>query len=460
MRITFWGAAGEVTGSMHVLEAAGKRVLLDCGLFQGRRAEAHEKNARFPLRAADVDAVVLSHAHIDHAGRLPLLVKLGYAGPIYCTPATRDLSSVMLPDAGFIQEKDFEFLAKRGRQSVGEPLYTAADAAAVADHMVSVPYDRALDLAPGIRLTFVEAGHILGSASVVLEIDDLGARRRLVFSGDVGRTGLPIIRDPHPPAGRTDVLIVESTYANRSHGTVSDAQERLADCVSRVAKRGGKILIPSFAVGRTQELLYELHGLVRDGTIPKIPIYVDSPLAVNATDVFRLHPEAFDRTERLVRESDELFRFPLVKYVRSVEESKALNALHGPAVIIAASGMAESGRILHHLLNGIGDHRNLVLFVGFQASYTLGHRLQQGERRVRIFGEEVDVRAEVSSIDGYSAHADRGELQQWVQGLGEPPRIAFAVHGEAEQTEAMAGLLRDARAGDVRIPSLGQTFDL
>jgi metallo-beta-lactamase family protein len=294
----------------------------------------------------------------------------------------------------------------------------------------------------------------------VLAIDEPGEAKRLVFSGDIGRTGLPIIRDPQPPAGHTDVLLVESTYADRLHGSVGDAQEQLAQAVNRVAKRGGKILVPSFAVGRTQELVYELHGLVRDGVVPKIPIYVDSPLAVNATDVFRLHPEAFDRTERLVRETDELFRFPLVKYVRSVEESKALNALHGPAIIIAASGMAESGRILHHFLNGIGDHRNLVLFVGFQASYTLGHRLQSGEKRVRIFGEEVDVRAEIVSIDGYSAHADRAELQAWVQGLGEPPRVAFAVHGEAQQVEAMAGILRDARVSDVRIPSLGQTVEL
>jgi len=460
MRITFWGADREVTGSMHLVEAAGKRILLDCGLFQGRRAEAHEKNAKFPLKAADIDAVVLSHAHIDHAGRLPLLVKLGYTGPIFCTPATRDLCSIMLPDSGFIQEKDFAFLAKRGQQTVGAPLYTAADAAAVADHMVSVPYAHPLDLFPGLRLTFVDAGHILGSASVVLAIDEPGGAKRLVFSGDIGRTGLPIIRDPQPPAGHTDVLLVESTYADRLHGSVGDAQEQLAQAVSRVAKRSGKILVPSFAVGRTQELVYELHGLVRDGLVPKIPIYVDSPLAVNATDVFRLHPEAFDRTERLVRETDELFRFPLVKYVRSVEESKALNALHGPAIIIAASGMAESGRILHHLLNGIGDHRNLVLFVGFQASYTLGHRLQSGEKRVRIFGEEMDVRAEVASIDGYSAHADRAELQAWVRGLGEPPRVAFAVHGEAQQVEAMAGLLRDARVSDVRIPNLGQTVEL
>jgi len=459
MRITCWGAAGEVTGSMHLLEAAGKRVLLDCGLFQGRRQEAHDKNEKFPLTARDVDLVILSHAHIDHSGRLPLLVKLGFEGPVFCTPGTRDLSSVMLPDAGFIQEKDFEFLAKRGMASVGEPLYTAADATHVTDHMVGVPYDRAIDVAPGLRLTFVEAGHILGSATVVLEIDDLGTPKRLVFSGDIGRPGLPIIRDPQPPAGHADVLIVESTYANRTHETVSEAQDVLARYVNKAAKRGGKIFIPSFAVGRTQELIYELHGLARDGAIPKVPIYVDSPLAVNATDVFRLHPEAFDRHERLVRETDDLFRFPLVKYVRSVDESKALNEMRGPAIIIAASGMAESGRILHHLRNGIGDHRNIILFVGFQASHTLGFRLQSGEREVRIFGEEIAVRAEVAAIGGYSAHADRNELRCWVQGLGGPPRRTLVVHGEAEQVEAMAGITRECGAADVVIPKLGQPLE-
>jgi metallo-beta-lactamase family protein len=459
MRITCWGAAGEVTGSMHLIEAAGKRVLLDCGLFQGRREETRAKNEKLPLDAADLDLVVLSHAHIDHAGRLPLLVKRGFAGPVFCTPGTRDLSSIMLPDSGFIQEKDFQFLVKRGKNHVDEPLYTVADATHVADHMVSVPYDRPLEVTPGIRVTFVEAGHILGSASVVLEIDDLGAPKRLVFSGDIGRTGLPIIRDPRPPAGASDVLIVESTYANRTHESVAEAQDLLAQYVNKVAKRGGKIFIPSFAVGRTQELVYELHGLARDGVIPKIPIYVDSPLAVNATDIFRLHPEAFDRSERLVRETDDLFRFPLVKYVRSVDESKGLNAMRGPAIIIAASGMAESGRILHHLRNGIGDHRNLVLFVGFQASYTLGHRLQSGVREVRIYGEEVACRAEVATIGGYSAHADRNELRKWVEGLGQPPSHALAVHGEAEQTETMAGILRDCRVADVVIPTLGQTLE-
>jgi metallo-beta-lactamase family protein len=460
MRLTCWGAAGEVTGSMHLLEVGPKRILLDSGLFQGRREEARKKNEHFPLDVHDIDLVVVSHAHIDHTGRLPLLVKLGYAGPIFCTPATRDLASVMLPDSGFIQEKDFEFLKKRGHNHLAEPLYTAHDASLVPDHMVSLPYDRPLEITPGVQLTYTDAGHMLGSASVVLDLDAAGARRRLVFSGDVGRWGLPIIKDPKPPKGAADVLIVESTYANKVHESVAEAQGMLAAYVNKVAKRGGKIFIPSFAIERAQELIYELHSLVRDGAIPKIPIYVDSPLAVNATDVFRLHPEAFDQSERLVRETDDLFRFPMVKYVRSVEESKALNAIRGPAIIIAASGMAESGRILHHLRNGVGDHRNLVLIVGFQASYTLGHKLQGGDREVRIYGDMVPVRAEVATIGGYSGHADRNELRRWVQGLGEPPKRAFAVHGETEQLQAMAGLLKELGVPRADVPRLGEPFDL
>jgi len=461
MRLTCWGAAGEVTGSMHLFEIGPKRVLLDCGLFQGRREEARKKNETFPLDVHAIDLVVLSHAHIDHTGRLPLLIKKGYAGPIFCTSATRDLASVMLPDSGFIQEKDFEFLKKRGQNGgLAEPLYTAQDATRVVDHMVSLPYEKPLEITPGIRLTYTDAGHMLGSASVVLDIDAAGAKRRVVFSGDVGRWGLPIIRDPKPPRGLADVLIVESTYANKVHESVLEAQGMLAGFVNKVARRGGKIFIPAFAIERAQELIYELHGLVRDNAIPKIPIYVDSPLAVNATDVFRLHPEAFDVSERLVRETDDLFRFPLVKYVRSVEESKGLNGLRGPAIIIAASGMAESGRILHHLRNGIGDHRNLVLIVGYQASYTLGHRLQEGAKEVRIFGEMVPCRAEVATIGGYSGHADRNELRQWVTGLGEIPKRAFTVHGETEQLQAMADLLRGLGVKQVDVPALGQPFEL
>ncbi|OYV67879.1 MAG: hypothetical protein B7Z72_09115, partial [Gemmatimonadetes bacterium 21-71-4] len=414
----------------------------------------------FPLDVGGIDAVVVSPAHMDHTGRLPLLVKKGYAGPIFCTSATRDLASVMLPDSGFIQEKDFEFLRKRGHNSLAEPLYTAADATRVVDSMVSLPYDRTLEITPGIRLTYSDAGHMLGSASVVLDFDAAGAKRRVVFSGDVGRWGLPIIRDPKPPKGPADVLIVESTYANKVHESVVEAQSMLAGFVNKVARRGGKIFIPAFAIERAQELIYELHGLVRDGAIPKIPIYVDSPLAVNATDVFRLHPEAFDQSERLVHETDDLFRFPMVEYVRSVEESKALNALRGPLIIIAASGMMEAGRILHHLRNGVGDHRNLVLIVGFQASYTLGHKLQEGDKEVRIYGEMVPVRAEVATIGGYSGHADRNELRQWVQGLGETPKRAFAVHGETEQLQAMAELLRGLGVKQADVPRLGEPFEI
>lgn len=462
MRLTFYGAAGEVTGSMHYLEIGGKKILMDCGLFQGRREEARKKNEHFPLTPADIDVIVLSHAHIDHAGRLPILHKLGYKGPIYCTPATRDLSAIMLADAGFIQEKDWQFLVKRGKNQLAEPLYTAADGSAVPETMITVPYDTPTDILPGVRLSFVDAGHILGSASVVLELDTPGKPTRLVFSGDIGRTGLPIIRDPKPPVSdaAADVLIIESTYANRVHESVAEAQTLLAKWVNTVAQRGGKIFIPAFAVGRVQELIYELHGLADAKQIPQVPIYVDSPLAVNATDIFKLHPETFDKSEALIQRTDKLFEFPLVHYVRSVDESKALNGLRGPAVIVAASGMVESGRILHHLRNGLGDHRNLVLMVGFQASYTLGERLRSGAKEVKIFGEPVDVRAEVALIGGYSAHADRPGLKAWTEGLGQKPRRAFLVHGESDRLTGMAGLLNEVGIPQVDIPALGQSFDL
>ena len=462
MRLTFFGAAGEVTGSMYLLETAGKRILLDCGMFQGRREESRKKNENFPLAPADVDAIVLSHAHIDHAGRLPILHKRGYRGPIYCTSATKDLCAIMLADAGFIQEKDWQFLKRIHKNSQPEPLYTAEDGAAVPETMVGVPYEHATEIFPGIALTFYDAGHILGSASVVLDIATPGRPTRFVFSGDIGRTGLPIIRDPKPPASDrpADVLIIESTYANRVHESVAQAQELLAGWVNKVSKRGGKIFIPAFAVGRVQELIYELHALERAGLIPDVLIYVDSPLAVNATDIFRLHPEAFDKTEQLIRMTDDLFHFKLVSYVRKVEESKRLNELRGPAVIIAASGMAESGRILHHLRNGLDDHRNLVLMVGFQASHTLGERLRSGASEVKIFGEEVKVRAQVALISGYSAHADRPELLAWTNGLGPKPRRAFVVHGEQDRLEGMASLLREAGVSDVAIPTLGQAFEL
>jgi metallo-beta-lactamase family protein len=459
-RLTFWGGAGQVTGSMHLLEAAGARILLDAGLFQGRRKDTHTLNLQLPFDARRMDAVVLSHAHIDHSGRLPLLVKEGFHGPVYATPATRDLCAVMLTDAAHIQEKDHQFLRKHGKAAVeSEPLYSMRDAIAVQDLMVGVPYRRVFHLRKHLAIDFLDAGHILGSASVDLRVTE-GVNHRVVFSGDIGRSNLPIIRDPEPPSGPIDTLIVEATYADRQHESYSEAEARLGTAIRRVAARGGKVLIPAFAVGRAQELIYSLHRLFREGQIPSVPIYLDSPLAVDITTVFRMHPEVFDRRERLIEISDELFDFPLLHYVREVSASKALNSSTGPAVIMAASGMAESGRILHHLAHGIGDHRNLILFVSFQAEHTLGRRIQSGQEVVRILGQDYERRAEIETISGYSAHADRDELRGWVRRLGGPIRRAFVVHGEPPALEAMTSILREEGVREVTVPSHGESFEL
>jgi metallo-beta-lactamase family protein len=459
-KITFWGAAGQVTGSMHLLEAAGARVLLDAGLFQGHRAEAASLNANLPFDPRRIDAIVVSHAHIDHIGRLPLLVRNGYHGPIYATPATRDLSAVMLADAAKIQEKDAEHLAKHNKKGPeSEPLYTLRDAVAVQDLVQGLPYRRIHYLRKNLAFEYTDAGHILGSASVDMRLTE-GTNHRLVFSGDIGRFGQPIVRDPDPPTGPIDTLIVESTYGDRDHEPVLDSGLHLAEIVRRVAGRGGKVLIPAFALGRTQEMVYALHELHRAGKIPTVSIYVDSPLAVDATTVFRMHPEVFDRREQMLEHTDKILDFSLLKYVRAVDDSKRLDTLLGPMIIVAASGMAEGGRILHHLANGIGDPKNCVLFVGFQAENTLGRRILDGARQARIFGDSYDVRAEIQSLDGYSAHADRNELRAWVKMLGGPVRRAFVVHGEAGPASAMAGILKEEGVGEVVIPQMGQSFDL
>jgi len=459
-RLAFWGAAGQVTGSMHVLEAAGARLCLDAGLFQGRRSETHQLNATLPIDPRRVDAVILSHAHIDHSGRLPLLVKHGFHGPIYATPATRDLCAVMLPDSAHIQEKDAEYLARKGRSGPeSEPLYSMADALAVQDLIVGVPYRRPMYLRKNLVVEMVEAGHILGSASVDIRLTE-PTTHRLVFSGDIGRSNLPIIRDPEPPSGPINTLIIESTYGDERHEPIEDSETQLGAIVTRVAGRGGKILIPAFAVGRTQELVYSLHALNRRNAIPDIPIYIDSPMAVNATEVFRLHPEVFDRSEWLIDDTEHILDFPLVHYVRDVEESKRLNGLRGPAIIISAYGMCESGRILHHLKNHIGDHRNVVLFVGYQASHTLGRRLKDGARTVKIFGQDVERHAEVETLAGYSAHADRTELREWVRRIGGPINRAFVVHGEPEASQAMAAILGHEGVGEVIVPKHGESFEL
>lgn len=458
MDITFCGAAREVTGSCHLVRVGGSTVALDFGMFQGHRSDAHTKNVKMPFDPSELTAVVLSHAHIDHSGRLPMLAKHGYNGPIYATPATRDLCAIMLADSAHIQMKDAEYLKRRNRP-VEPPLYDLRDVSSLMGKMISIPFDRTFDVAPGIRATLVEAGHILGSASVVLDCTEGSTTKRLVFSADVGRWGLPIIRDPKPPEG-ADAVILESTYGNRDHESVEQMPNRLATIIRETAAKGGRILIPAFAVGRTQELLYDLHRLVRANAIPPIPIVVDSPLAIAATSVFAAHPDAYDRSEDLVNAVDDLFGFDRVEFTRDSEASKALNSRNGAMIVIAASGMAEAGRILHHLAHGAPNPRNTILIVGFQAEHTLGRRIVEKRPMLKIYGEEVPLRARVEVLNGYSAHADRGELRRWVDSVrshSERPFPVHLVHGEPTAQDAFAENLREHGYSVVTTPSLGTT---
>ena len=468
MKVTFWGAAGEVTGSMHLLESGGKRFLLDCGLNQGRRKVADRKNRELPFSGSSIDAVVLSHAHIDHSGNLPTLVKNGFSGPIYTTPATVDLCNWMLRDTAYIHEKDAEFLNKRleHRKAKGledghvTPLYTMADAERTLPLFQPVAYHATHNLGPDLTYVPYDAGHILGSSCVVLQEASNGSRVRLAFSGDVGRPNLPIIRDPEtmPPA---DYLIMESTYGGRLHKDVGHVINKLRDVVNRTARRGGRIIVPAFAVGRTQQLVLLLHQLVNQKQIPNIPIFVDSPLALNVTQVHRDHPECFDEeTREYLHHGEDPFGFQRLQYIREASESKKLNDLHGPFVVISASGMCEQGRILHHLRNNIEDPRNTVLVTGFMAQDTLGRKLVEKWQEVSIFGEPMRVRAEISSLDELSGHADQHELLQWIEPLVPSLRKVFLVHGEPQQSETLAKLLHSIHGLEVMVPSPGQSFEL
>jgi metallo-beta-lactamase family protein len=445
MRIEFAGAAREVTGSCHIVRANGKTLLLDCGLFQGRRRDADAKNRTLPCPIQDIDAVVLSHAHLDHAGRLPFLVKGGYSNPIHSTKATADLSAIMLADSARIQENDVAFLTRHGK-SVAPPLYEVKDAAQVEQLIRRHDYGEWFDVCPGVRARFTDAGHILGSASVVLEATEGSVVSRLVFSGDIGRSGLPIIRDPDPPTDAADVVIMESTYGDRDHESVASARDHLARVVRETSARGGRVLIPAFAVGRAQELVYDLHVLVRDRAIPAVPIVIDSPLATAATAVFEGNAELFDATEAPVREIKQLFRFDLLSYTSSTDESKALNNRVGPMIVIAGSGMVEGGRILHHLLHGASNPQNTVLIVGFMAAHTLGRRIMERQPVIRVLGSEVELRAKVEIINGYSAHADRNGLAGWLAEVRHTsPRLkqVCLVHGEVPAQDALSGRLRE-----------------
>jgi metallo-beta-lactamase family protein len=468
MKLTFWGAAGTVTGSMHLVETAGKRLLLDCGFFQGRRKDADAKNRRQPFSGSSIDAVILSHAHIDHSGNLPTLVKNGFTGPIYTTPATIDLCGWMLRDTAHIQEKDAEFLNRRRekRKQMGiengqvTPIYTTADAEATMPLFRPVQYRQPQAVTPGLTYESFDAGHMLGSSFIVIDDTSGPAPIRLGFSGDVGRPGLPIIRDPEsmPPV---DYLILESTYGGRLHKSSQHAENKLQAVVQRTAARGGRIIVPAFAVGRTQQLVLLLHQLANEKRIPNIPIFVDSPLAVNVTAVHRAHPECFDaETLAYLENGLDPFGFKRLQYVREAADSKKLNDLHGPFVVISASGMAEAGRILHHLRNNIEDPRNTILITGFQAADTLGRKLVEKWPEVKIFGEPMRVRAEISSLEELSGHADQRELLEWIRPIAPKLRKVFLVHGEPEQSATLAKLLQSEYNLDAVAPAPGQSFEL
>jgi len=458
MKIQFIGAVRSVTGSMHLVEVNGFRLLLECGLFQGRRQEAYERNRTLPFDCSTIDAMVLSHAHIDHSGNIPNLVRNGFTGNIYATPATRELCSAMLRDSAYIQEQDAKYVNKwnkrKGKPPV-TPIYTVADALKSLPHFVGLNYNRPMQIGPGITLRFRDAGHILGSAFVVLDIEEEGRTNRLMFTGDVGRKHLPILRNPEV-VENVDYLIIESTYGNREHETPDKAQQTLERVVNETYRDNGKVIIPAFAVGRTQEIVYHLNLLTAERRIPRLPIFVDSPLAVNVTEIFRMHPECFDQeiNDFISSGHKDPFGFYGLRYIRYVEDSKELNFLDEPAIIISASGMAEAGRILHHLKNNIENPRNRVLIVGFQAEHTLGRRIVERRPEVKIFGEPYQLRARVEIINGYSAHADKNELHDYVQSIqSERLKNVFLIHGEEEAALAFASDLRQMGGFDVSVPA-------
>ena len=464
MKIRFHGAAQTVTGSQHLLEVNGSRILLDCGLFQGRRSETYKRNQNHPFNPAKIDAVLLSHAHIDHSGNLPHLVKHDFRGPIFATKATADLADIMLRDSGHIQESDAMFVnkkrAKRGEPPI-EPLYTIEDAEQVSSHFRPMDYEQTFEAASGVIARFVEAGHILGSAAISLEIEENGRKVRLWFSGDIGRRKLPLLRDPVLPDA-ADYMIMESTYGDKPHRDPDAAFVEFRDVVNRTLRRGGKVIIPAFAVGRTQELVYCLNQMMQSGDVPRVPVFVDSPLAVNASDIFRKHPEVFDEETRefVSHAKHPALDFSRLTYTRSVEESKALNKRKDPMVIISASGMVEAGRILHHLRNNIENPNNTICIVSWQAPYTLGRRLAEREKRIKIFGEAFTRRAEVATIGGLSAHAGQNMLVEYALAVKDQVKKVFLVHGEEKSAMALKEKLDEKQLSEVYYPELHSSIEI
>ena len=465
MQIQFIGAAKTVTVSMHLIRTKQAVFLLDCGLFQGKRKEAFEINRTFDFfDPSEIDFVILSHAHIDHAGNLPSLYRKGFTGKIFCTFATRDLSVVMLQDSAHIQEKDVEYVnkkRKRDGKNLFEPLYTIDDAVNTLTQFVGHNYHQTFEPAPGIKVTFYDAGHILGSAIVHLEITEEGKKYNLAFSGDLGRPHLPILRDPEK-IPNVEYFICESTYGGRVHDNPVNSEEVLTNILLKAIDQKSKIIIPAFSVGRTQEIVYSLHKIFEEKNVPRIPVYVDSPLAVNATAVFRLHPECFDsETMEFLSKNEDPFGFNKLTYITTSDESKKLNAVPGPSIIISSSGMCEAGRILHHLANSVANPNNIILMVGYCAENTLGKKLIDGFKEVNIFGETYEVKAEVIVMQSFSAHADKNELISYTSELDkELMNRIFLVHGEFEQQQIYKENLEKSGFKNILIPDRGNEVTL
>ena len=464
MKITFHGAAQTTTGSMHLIEANGKRILLDCGLYQGHRKEAFEKNRNLPFDPATLDAVVLSHAHIDHSGNLPQLVRHGFNGKVYARPSTVDLCAFMLKDSCFLQNRDLEYVNKKRRaqgKHLFEPLYEESDVDALVSRMVPVHRHQPREIFPGITLTFFNAGHILGSALTQLDITERNGRtHRVLFSGDLGQPNQPILQHYEYPQG-ADIVLMESTYADRLHPSAEDVEGRLKAFYDQIVRQKSKLIIPAFSVGRTQQILYYLNRLLAAKRIYPIPVYIDSPLSQKATRVYETRTDSYnDEAVSLLQDGINPLEFPGLTFVETPQQSMSLNDLRGPMIIIAASGMCEGGRILHHLKASVADPRNIVLIVGYQAENTLGRRIVEAEYgdKIKVLGEEVELKASVHTINALSAHADKNGLMDWFDGVKKNVKHAFAVHGEPEKVAAMAALLQEHGCPDAVAPVPGQSF--
>lgn len=455
--LTFWGAASAVSGSMHVLEANRQAILLDCGLYQGRREVARQRNSQFPFHPDQIDVAIVSHSHIDHCGNLPTLVRQGFSGPIYCTPPTRDLIRVMLLDSAKIQEEDAAHLniARNYAEPLIEPLYTFADVERALQQVVPIPYGRVTDLGRDVRFHFLEAGHILGSAMVHIDMDGPDKTRSVTFSGDLGRRGLPLLH-PTAPLPAADLLVCESTYGNRRHQPVQETVDQLYAAVSETISRGGKVLIPAFSLGRCQLIIHYLQVGLRDGLIPKVPVYVDSPLAADVADVYRKHPENLGpEVSQAVREGHGVLGGDGVRYVRSFQESIRLADENDPCVIIASSGMCDAGRILGHLKQHIDDPRSTVILVSYQAAGTLGRRLTEKRPTVQFLGREWNKWINVVHLEGFSGHADIDDFLNYLEPLAGQIQAIRLIHGEREQALALCDTLRNAGFSDVGVPTAG-----